>query len=205
VEVRSPTPGAAFQRYNKLMRQLIFLLAACLFLVVPGAGQGGEGERDANQNQPPPRSERSKEAGESSSRDSRIDLSPPSNDAKDHPNSTLPRDEDDSASADVSEFHTFDPHRAAKDIEVGDFYFKKKNYRAALERYREALFYKPNDALANFRMAQAFEKLARLDEAVEHYQEYLKVLPNGPQAEEAKKALEKLKASPPSEKNQAKQ
>jgi tetratricopeptide (TPR) repeat protein len=188
------------------MRQLIFLLAACLCLIVPGAGQGQEGERDANQNQPPPRSERSKEAGESSSRDSRIDLSPPSNDAKDHPNSTLPRDDaDDNPPGDVQEFHTFDPHRAAKDIEVGDFYFKKKNYGAALERYREALLYKPNDAFANFRMAQAFEKLARLDEAAEHYQEYLKILPTGPQAEEAKKALEKLKASAPSERNQAKQ
>ena len=200
-------PDAAFQRYNRSMRRLIFLLAAGLLLAGPAAaGQGQEGERDANQNQPPPRSERSKEAGESSSRDSRIDLSPPSNDAKDHPNSSLPRDEaDDSASADVAEFHTFDPHRAAKDIEVGNFYFKKKNYGAALERYREALFYKPNDALANFRMAQALDKLARVDEAVEHYQEYLKILPNGPEAEEAKKALEKLKASPPSEKSQAKQ
>ena len=168
--------------------------------------KASKGERDANQNQPPPRSDRSKEAGESSSRDSRIDLSPPSNDAKEHPNSTLPRDDaEDNSSGDVQEFHTFDPHRAAKDIEVGDFYFKKKNYRAALERYREALFYKPNDALANFRMAQAFDKLARLDEAAEHYQEYLKILPNGPQAEEAKKALEKLKASAPSEKSQAKQ
>ncbi len=188
------------------MRRLIFLLAVCLCLLIPGVGQAQDGERDANQNQPPPRSDRNKEAGESSSRDSRIDLSPPSNDAKDHPNSTLPRDEaDDNASADVTEFHTFDPHRAAKDIEVGDFYFKKKNYGAALERYREALFYKPNDALANFRMAQALDKLARLDEAVEHYREYLKIMPNGPQAEEAKKALEKLKASPPSEKSQAKQ
>lgn len=175
-------------------------------MVVPGAGQGQEGERDANQSQTPPRSERSKEAGESSSRDTRIDLSPPQNDAKDHPNSTLPLDDaEDSSSADVSEFHTYDPHRAAKDIEVGDFYFKKKNYRAALERYREALFYKPNDALANFRMAQALEKLARLDEAAECYREYLRILPNGPQAEEAKKALAKLRASAPSEKTQANQ
>lgn len=205
-EVRSPTPDAGFESYNRSMRRLIFLLAACLCLVVPGAGQSQEGDRDANQNQPPPRSERSKEAGESSSRDSQIDLSPPGNDAKDHPNSTLPRDDaDDNSTGDVQEFHTFDPHRAAKDIEVGDFYFRRKNYRAALERYREALLYKPHDAFANFRMAQAFEKLARLDEAAECYQEYLKILPNGPQAEEAKKALEKLKASAPSEKNQAKQ
>ncbi len=197
---------ALLQSYNRVMRHSVFLLATCLCLVAMGLGQNRDDGKDANQNQPPPRSERSKEAGESSSRDTLIDLTPPSNDAKEHPNSTLPRDDaDDDAAGDVQEFHTFDPHRALKDIEVGDFYFKKKNYRAALERYREALLYKPHDALANFRMARALEKLARLDEAAEHYQEYLRILPNGPQAEEAKKALEKLKASPPSEKSQAKQ
>ena len=186
------------------MRRLIFLLALCL--VFPGVAQTQEGEKDSNQNQAPPRSERSREAGESSSRDSRIDLSPPPNDAKDHPNSTIPMDDtDQNGSADVREFHPFDPHRALKDLEVGDFYFKKKNYGAALDRYREALFYKPNDAVSNFRMAQALDKLARLDEAAEHYQEYLRILPNGPLAEEAKKALEKLKATAPSGKAQAKQ
>ncbi len=186
------------------MRRLIFLFALCLALAVTAASQNQEGEKDANQNQPPPRSERSREAGESSSRDTRIDLSAPRNDAKDHPNSSISLDDaGDSSSSDVAEFHPFDPHRAAKDIEVGDFYFKKKNYGAALDRYREALFYKPNDALANFRMAQAFDKLARVDEAIEHYEEYLKILPTGPQAEEAKKALEKLKAN--LEKNQAQQ
>ena len=167
---------------------------------MPGrAGSGdSKGQKDPNQNQPPPRSERDKEAGESSSRDTRIDLSPPPNDAKDHPYSSIPSDDaDDTPSADVQEFHPYDPHRALKDIEVGDFYFKKKNYRAALDRYREALFYKPNDALANFRMAQAFEKLSQYNDAVEHYEEYLKILPNGPQSEEAKKALEKLKANQP--------
>lgn len=196
--------GARRPSYNRVMLRPVFLLALCLCLGPWGAAQSQEGERDSNQNQPPPRSERSKEAGESSSRDNRIDLSPPANDAKDHPNSAVPLDDTgDNTSADVQEFHPFDPHRAAKDIEVGDFYFKKKNYAAALERYREALFYKPNDALANFRMAQAFDKLARLEEAEEHYREYLRIMPSGPQAEEAKKALEKLKAN--SEKNQAKQ
>jgi tetratricopeptide (TPR) repeat protein len=188
------------------MRRLIFPLAVCLSLTVPGAAQAQEGDKDSNQNQPPPHSERSREAGESSSRDTRIDLSPPPNDAKDHPNSALPaEDTDENASGGVGEFHPFDPHRALKDIEVGDFYFKKKNYSAALDRYREALFYKPNDATANFRMAQALDKLARLDEAAEHYQEYLRILPNGPLAEEAKKALEKIKTSAPSGKAQARE
>jgi len=187
------------------MRRLIFPLAVCLSLIILGAARGQEADKDSNQNQPPPRSERSREAGESSSRDTRIDLSPPANDAKDHPNSTDPLDEAEKGSADdVREFHPFDPHRAQKDIEVGDFYFKKKNYGAALDRYREALFYKPNDALSNLRIAQALDKLARLDEAAGHYEEYLKILPNGPQAEDAKKALEKIKSAP-SGKAQARQ
>jgi tetratricopeptide (TPR) repeat protein len=146
-------------------------------------------------NQTPPRSARDKEAGESSSRDTRIDLSPPKDDAKDHPNSAVSlagADEDD-ASADIQEFHPWDPHKAMKDIEVGDFYFKKKNYRAALGRYREALVYKPNDALANFHMAQCLEKLDKPDEARSHFEEYLKITPHGPLAREAKAALEKLK------------
>ena len=181
-------------RYNRAMRRFIFWLPVCVCLSALTWAQPQQGEKDANQNQPPPRSERDKEAGESSSRDTRIDLSPPKNDAKDHPNSTLPPDDvSPGDSSDVQEFHPYDPHRAAKDIEVGDFYFKKKNYRAALDRYHEALFYKPNDALANFRMGQALEKLNQPEEAAEHYQDYLKVLPSGPLSEEAKKALQKLK------------
>jgi tetratricopeptide (TPR) repeat protein len=188
------------------MLRFLFLLALCLSLAAVGFGQSSQGEKDPNQNQPPPRSERDREAGESSSRDARIDLSPPKDDAKEHPNSTLPADDvGGDTSADVQEFHPYDPHRAAKDIEVGDFYFRKKNYRAALDRYREALFYKPKDALSNFRMAQAFEKLNQPDEAIEHYEEYLKILPNGPLSEEAKKALGKLKGSQASAQDPAKQ
>jgi tetratricopeptide (TPR) repeat protein len=189
------------------MQRLVFPLAVCLCLVAPGVGQAPQAKKDPPQNQAPPRSERDKEAGESSSRDTRIDLSPPKNDAKDHPNSTVPASdgEEDDTLGGVEEFHPFDPHRALKDMEVGDFYFKKKNYRAALDRYREALVYKPNDALANFRMAQSLEKLSQPDGAAEHYEEYLKILPHGPLSEEAQKALEKLKVSQDSGKNQAKQ
>jgi tetratricopeptide (TPR) repeat protein len=135
--------------------------------------------------------DRNREAGESSSRDTRIDLSPPKDDAKNHPNSSIPSDET-AEESDVQEFHPWDPHKAIKDIEVGDFYFKKKNYRAALDRYREALEYKPNDAVANFRLGQCLEKMNQPQEARLHYEEYLKILPHGPLAEEAQKQLQKL-------------
>jgi len=150
-------------------------------------------------NQPPPRSDtHDKEGEQSSSRDTRIDLSPPANDDKDHPLSagavSDATGDDDEGEADVQEFHPWDPHKALKDDEVGDFYFKRKNYRAALDRYKEALVYKNNDALANFRMAQCLEKLNQPEEARVHYEEYLKILPHGPQAEEAQKSLERLGA-----------
>jgi Flp pilus assembly protein TadD len=93
---------------------------------------------------------------------------------------------------DIGEFHPFDPHRAAKDVEVGDFYFKQRNYRAAISRYREALLYKPNDAIATFSLADALEKSGDLQEAAQNYRAYLKILPNGPKATDAHKALQRL-------------
>src|SRR5437879_5559756 len=141
-------------------------------------------------------SESSARASEmSSSKDTRIDLSPPANDQKNHPMSGAAVSDAEDAASDVQELHPWDPHKAAKDIEVGDFYFKKKNYRAALERYKEALVYKPNDALAEFHLAECFDKTGNSSEAITHYQEYLKILPHGPFAADAEKALEKLKAS----------
>jgi tetratricopeptide (TPR) repeat protein len=141
-------------------------------------------------------SESSARASEmSSSKDTRIDLSPPANDQKNHPMSGAAVSDAEDAASDVQEMHPWDPHKAAKDIEVGDFYFKKKNYRAALDRYKEALVYKPNDALAEFHLAECFDKTGNSSEAITHYQEYLKILPHGPFAADAEKALEKLKAS----------
>ena len=132
--------------------------------------------------------------GESSSKDTQIDLSPPPGDAQQHPQSAdAVTDARFEASGDVAEFHPWDPHKAAKDVEVGDFYFKHKNYIAAESRYREALLYKDNDAIATYRLAACLEKMQRPDEAREEYESYLKILPYGPLAEDAKKAIERLK------------
>lgn len=150
----------------------------------------------------PPRSDRVRAEdlgsgpGESSSKDTQVDLSPPSDDSKAHPqSSTAVADAEAEALGGngVSEFHTWDPHKAAKSAEVGDFYFKRKNYRAAEERYREALRYKDNDAIATIRLAICLEKLGILDDARAEYESYLKILPHGPQSSEALKAINRLK------------
>jgi tetratricopeptide (TPR) repeat protein len=139
---------------------------------------------------------RNREAEESSSRDTRIDISPPKNDAKNHPGSQAAvEDLDIPESIDVSgvqEFHPWNPMKALKNIEVGDFYFKRKNYKAALERYKEALYYKDGDALASFRLAVCQEKLGDKAEARKYYEQYLKILPEGPFAKDAHASLDRF-------------
>lgn len=136
--------------------------------------------------QPAPRSSpETTPVGESSSRDNQIDLSPPPGDDVNHEGAAM---------SDVGEFHAWDPHKAAKDVEVGDFYFKDKNYRAAESRYSEALQWKPNDAEATFKLGQAQEKLGKKEDAVKNYEAYLKILPGGEFASEAKKAIDRLQS-----------
>ncbi len=151
----------------------------------------------------PPRSDRvqvddlGSSAGESSSKDTQVDLSPPADDAKAHPQSSAAVADAEAealSGSGVSEFRTWDPHKAAKRVEGGDYYFKRKNYRAAEDRYREALRYKDNDALATIRLAVCLEKLGILDDARAEYESYLKILPHGAQASEAQKAIDRLKA-----------
>ena len=144
-------------------------------------------------------SDRNREAGESSSRDTRIDISPPKDDAKSHPYSKAAvadmEAEDNPENSDVQEVHPWNPMKALKDVEVGDYYFKRKNYSAALDRYKEALFYKDNDAVASFRLAQCQEKLGDKSEAKKYYEQYLKILPEGEFAKEARTSLDRLEKS----------
>lgn len=170
----------------------------------PGPAAGSKPARQQAPNLAPPRSDRvdagalGEEAGESSSKDTQIDLSPPADDVRSHPQSSeavADAEAEAKGGASVDEFHIWDPHKAAKSVEVGDFYFKRKNYRAAEDRYREALHYKDNDAIATFRLAVCLEKLARPEDARAEYESYLRILPHGPQADEAQKSIERLKSA----------
>lgn len=154
------------------------------------------GETSASQQPQVPKSQplpRSVNPEESSSKESEVPLgSMPGSDA----------------TADVKELHPYDPHKADKNVEVGDFYFKRGNYRAAESRYAEALLYMSTHAAATYKLAEAQDKLGKFALARVNYQKYLKILPKGEYAEEATKALARLDAqaretqptSPPAQK-----
>ena len=135
----------------------------------------------------------------SSSRQSRADISPPKDDAKNHPNSHEAVEDLESpppgSASGVQEFHPWNPMKARKDVEIADYYFKQKNYPAALDRYKEALYYKDGDAIATFRLAQCQEKLHDFTSARSYYAAYLKILPQGEFAGDAEKALVRLNKS----------
>ncbi len=81
---------------------------------------------------------------------------------------------------------------AAHNVEVGDYYFEEKNYRAALFRYKDAAEEKPRDPAIFVRMARAFEKLNQVPEAIERYKQALQFTGPDKWHEEAKGALTRL-------------
>ncbi len=85
-----------------------------------------------------------------------------------------------------------DEQQAAKDIDVGYFYLKDKNYRAAESRLKEALHLSPNNPAALLGLAQAQQKLGERDAARQSYEAYLKIQPDGADSEKVKKALAQL-------------
>jgi TolA-binding protein len=182
----------------KLSSAMLVGLAASLLTAMPSYCQQSpedgpveihKGSGKVPASQPVPRSDRDQpqtapplEPGESSSNQTRIDISPPKEDAKNHPDSDV---------SDVTEMHVWNPHKAEKDLEVGEFYLKRKNYRAAEDRFREALTYKPGDAIATFRLAETLEEQGKYAEAQSNYGDYLKILPEGKFAPDAKRGLER--------------
>ena len=85
--------------------------------------------------------------------------------------------------------YAFNPIQAAKEMQVGDFYFKKHNYKGAASRFEEATKWNPGLADAFFRLGEAEEKLNDKAAAKRWYAKYLEMEPNGKDAHTAKKKL----------------
>lgn len=83
--------------------------------------------------------------------------------------------------------------QAAKDIDVGYYYLNEKNYVAAEGRLKEAAELKPDAAAAWVGLAQAQQKLHKDDAARQSYEAYLKLNPDGADAEKVKKAMADMK------------
>jgi tetratricopeptide (TPR) repeat protein len=85
--------------------------------------------------------------------------------------------------------YSFNPLEAEKDLKVGLYYFKKGNYKASTNRFREATLWNPTFAEAFLRLGESEEKLKDKKAADEAYSKYLALSPDGKEADAVKKKL----------------
>jgi len=85
--------------------------------------------------------------------------------------------------------YSFNPLEAEKDLKVGNYYFKKGNYKASTSRFREATLWNPTYAEAFLRLGESEEKMKDKKAADEAYSKYLSLAPDGKDAESVKKKL----------------
>jgi tetratricopeptide (TPR) repeat protein len=93
---------------------------------------------------------------------------------------------------DTAAYDTPDPARAKKDADVAGFYLKSGDFQGALLRYKDATAADPTNVDVIFGLAETQRMLKKNAEAARNYQLYLDVVPNGPKAKQALKALKAL-------------
>ena len=102
----------------------------------------------------------------------------------------LPPEEDTSV---VKQEYSFNPVRSRRDVEVGNFYFKKGDWKAAAGRFKEATLWNEGNAEAWLRWGETEEKRGVASAAKGAYEKYLAIAPDAKNAAEIKRRLEKLK------------
>src|SRR3954466_14377975 len=101
-----------------------------------------------------------------------------------------PPEEDESLAPKV---YSFNPLQASKELKIGNYYFKKGNFRAAAQRYQEATKWDGTLAEAFLRLGETREKQRDNKAAAEAYAKYLEIAPDAKDAAEIKKRMAKIK------------
>lgn len=98
-------------------------------------------------------------------------------------------------SGEAEESFHYVPPSPRQSVEIGDFYFHRKDYRGALSRYKEAARDDPYYAPAYLGLGKVYEKMGKKRKALAAYRKYLETLPSEKQADEARgvhKAIRRL-------------
>jgi tetratricopeptide (TPR) repeat protein len=119
--------------------------------------------------------------------DTPADAAPPPSAKK-----TPPKKNKDNAAESAADQPTWDPLRAEKDLEVGQYYMHKGDVDAAIDRFQDATLAKPGYAVPFRFLGEAQEKKGLKKPAIKSYQRYLELYPRAEDAEKIRKRIEKL-------------
>ena len=87
---------------------------------------------------------------------------------------------------------TWDPLRAEKDLEVGQYYMRRGDVDAAIDRFQDATVAKPGYAIPFRFLGEAQEKKGLRKQAIRSYQRYLDLYPHAEDREKIQKKIDKL-------------
>jgi tetratricopeptide (TPR) repeat protein len=108
---------------------------------------------------------------------------------KPKPNSTT-----DNATQNAPDQPTWDPLRAERDLEVGQYYMHKGDLDAAIDRFEDAALAKPGYAVPYRFLGECQEKKGRKRDAIKSYTRYLDLFPHAEDKEKVEKKIEKLRS-----------
>ncbi len=108
----------------------------------------------------------------------------------------------DSATQNAPDQPAWDPLRAEKDLEVGQYYMKRGDLDAAIDRFQDAAVAKPGYAIPFRFLAQAQEKKGLKKQAIKSYQRYLDLYPHAEDDDKVRKKIDKLYKDVQKEKRQ---
>jgi tetratricopeptide (TPR) repeat protein len=100
----------------------------------------------------------------------------------------------DNATQNAPDQPAWDPLRAEKDIEVGQYYMHKGDLDAAIDRFQDATTAKPGYAVPFRYLAEAQEKKGLKKAAIKSYQRYLDLYPHAEDGDKIRKKIDKLRA-----------
>jgi tetratricopeptide (TPR) repeat protein len=98
----------------------------------------------------------------------------------------------DTATKSATDQPTWDPLRAEKDLEVGQYYMKKGDFDAAIDRFQDATLAKPGYAIPFRYLGDAQEKKGLKKQAIKSYQRYLDLYPHAEDADKVRRKIDKL-------------
>jgi len=98
----------------------------------------------------------------------------------------------DTATQNAPDQPAWDPLRAEKDLEVGQYYMKKGDVDAAIDRFQDAAVAKPGYAIPFRFLGEAQEKKGLKKQAIKSYQRYLDLYPHAEDGDKIRKKIDKL-------------
>ncbi len=99
----------------------------------------------------------------------------------------------DSATHNAPDQPAWDPLRAEKDLEVGQYYMRKGDVDAAIDRFQDATTAKPGYAIPFRYLGEAQEKKGLRKQAIASYSRYLDLYPHAEDGDKIRKKIDKLR------------